>query len=201
MPEVKYVKVLTQMVAPLASERLRRTFTSAGDGRLPRPQRAPGLSAYRRADVEACEAVYQHRMEVNGVLLPFNHEKRTYKALVKKAEAAPKVRRGLSAQLDALTGEADNRDLGDREKAADAVRRGLCSRWSEAHSQLRVRRMQRETAFVILQRRGAGRRAVEQLLRAKMSTAGDCRAWLPACTDPPTGAGGWGPPPHVMHAD
>ena len=163
-----------------------------------------GLSAYSGEFVEAWEAVYQHRMEVNGVLPPFNHESRTYKALVKKAEAAPKVRRGLSAQLDALTGEADNRDLfGDREKYADAVQaRAL----QQMESLKRIRSYESDACNA--KRRLSFSSAVElvgelveQLLRAKMSTAGDGRAWLPACTDPLTGVGGWGPPLNVMHAD
>ena len=205
MPEVKYAKVLTQMVAPLASERPATNIYERWEtADCPARNERRGLSAYSGEFVEAWEAVYQHRMEVNGVLPPFNHESRTYKALVKKAEAAPKVRRGLSAQLDALTGEADNRDLfGDREKYADAVQaRAL----QQMESLKRIRSYESDACNA--KRRLSFSSAVElvgelveQLLRAKMSTAGDGRAWLPACTDPLTGVGGWGPPLNVMHAD
>ena len=213
-PQISYeIAVEKKMVTPLASDRPtpdiyarwkmedcparaeRRALNEfVGD---PKEKQNPGDK------IEAWETIYQERTKANGVLPPFNKKSVTYKALEEKADSSSRVRRQLLNQLNDM---ADVKLIDDAEKYMESAQARAKRHMDSLRAALdseKDRKRAKQTTGSGMELNAATAlvgELVDQLLRTKLGSSGDGRAWLPASSES-TSVHPYGPPIGTMHAE
>lgn len=214
VPPVSYeIAVEKQMVTPLASDRptpdiYARWKMEECPARMERRALNEFVGDEKKDQnpgdkIEAWETIYQERMKANGVLPPFNKESITYKALEKKAASSNRVRRQL---LDQLNDMADVALIDDAEKymesaQARANRHMVALRAARDDENQRKRAKQYDGGMELGAATALVSDLVDQLLRTKLGSSGDGRAWLPASSESAPVGTPFGPPIGTMHAN
>lgn len=213
-PQISYeIAVQKQMVTPLASDRPTPDIYARWKMQdCPARAERRGLNAFvgdpeqnqsPGDKLEAWETIYQERMEANGVLPPFNKKSITYKALEEKAASSEGVRRQLVDQLNDM---ADAAVIDDKERYMQAAqaraKRHMESLREALDSEIQHKRSKQPGSGMNLPAAAAFvSELVDQLLRTKLGSSGDGRAWLPASSESAPVGTPFGPRIGTMHAD